>query len=708
MTDTKVAQLSEQLNAEVENLFRLLGIAASYIDYSGNTVSLDLQNRLAVMRMMGVNFSNEEELRAATNRVLIDVAGDIVAKTLLINPGAGNFVQLRLPLSLLKKEIQWSISSESAATLRGGLRPLELAKAEDSGNDEQISQHLWELPSLEIGYYTLQLAIDNREVQSLIIVSPTLCYEPLWQSENRKLGGISTQLYSLRSARNWGIGDYGDLKELVKYCASANLDFIVLNPLHALNSQHPEQCSPYSPHDRRFLNPLYLELEAEVDFTDSEEAQRYLSQTSVQDSMHLAREAELVDYSAVALCKQAVFDKMFRHFRETQLTADTPRAQSFRNWVDEKGEGLRAFGRYEAQNNRECLDSNSEPEFHCYLQWLSDGQLEACHRLAESSGMAIGLIRDLAVGSNSTSAEVQLNPGLFNLEASIGAPPDPFAPAGQNWGLPPIEPRALQRTQFRHFIELLRTNMTNCGALRIDHVLALVRLWWCPGSDHSGHGAYVSYPADVLYAILRIESQRHRCMVIGEDLGVVPPEIRHYMDTSGVFSNAIFYFEKYDPIHFKNPDHFPQRALTMVTNHDVPTLCAWWNKADLALRKQLGLYENDDQLKLDTGARESDLIQILHWLDDQSLLPDSWRDFNIHRTFDLQLSAAIICAISRSSSQLVSVQLEDLALVQSPVNIPGTADEYPNWRRKLPVTITELFTNSDATFILEEFMKARN
>ena len=321
--------------------------------------------------------------------------------------------------------------------------------------------------------------------------------------------------------------------------------------------------------------------------------------------------------------------------------------------------------------------------------------------------MAVGLIRDLAVGSKRDSAEVQLNPELFCASASVGAPPDPLAPQGQNWGLPPMNPLALRNSGFAHFIELLKDNMAHCGALRIDHIMSLMRLWWCPGQDHSGTGAYVAYPADELFAILRLESQRQQCVIIGEDLGIVPPQIRQFMSDSAVFSNLLFYFEKYDPVHFRHPRDWNRSALAMVANHDVPTLAAWWSKSDLALRNEIGLFENLDQLNAAVSARESDLIQILHWLNELHLLPENWNDFNIHRTFDNNLCQAILQAVTVSEAQLVSLQPEDLCLIHKPINIPGTSGEYPNWRRKLPVTVDELFGDPGRCNMIQAFVSSR-
>jgi 4-alpha-glucanotransferase len=370
--------------------------------------------------------------------------------------------------------------------------------------------------------------------------------------------------------------------------------------------------------------------------------------------------------------------------------------------------------------------------YHCYLQWLSETQLQTCQQLADKLGMEIGLIRDLAIGSQRNSAEVDLNPNLFAQNASIGAPPDPLAPQGQNWGLPPMKPLQLQQSGYHHFIELLQANMAHCKALRIDHVMGLMRLWWCAENKYlpnicetqedsksetkpsktsvqnlHGEGAYVAYPVDELFAILRLESQRNHCLVIGEDLGIVPPEIRTRMASSGLFSNALFYFEKYDPVRFKVPQHFIPKALTMIANHDVPTLAAWWNKTDLATRSQIGLINSDEEFQRAVRERESDLIQIMHWLNDAGLLPDHWRNFNIHKAFDYDLCRALLQANARSASQLVSLQLEDLCLTESPVNIPGTSTEYPNWRRKVPQNLDAIFSCVETDTLISAFVQAR-
>src|SRR5690606_36441563 len=274
----------------------------------------------------------------------------------------------------------------------------------------------------------------------------------------------------------------------------------------------------------RRLNPLYLDINVEEDFTESVQAL-----SDWQSLLAPLRALDLIDYSHVARLKYQALRQMFRHFAEQHLAANTERARRFEHYVAETGSSLQDFARFESERANP-QEVESDPRFTLYCQWLVEQQLEECQRLAVACGMRIGLIRDLAVGGSGGGAEVSMNDALFCQRASIGAPPDPLAPQGQNWGLPPPDPRTGYQQGHSHFVDLLRSNMKHCGALRIDHVMSLMRLWWCPQHNDRGGGAYVHYPVDSLFALLRLESMRNHCLVIGEDLGVVPPEVRAYLD----------------------------------------------------------------------------------------------------------------------------------------------------------------------------------
>ncbi|RZV48122.1 MAG: 4-alpha-glucanotransferase, partial [Pseudomonadales bacterium] len=307
-------------------------------------------------------------------------------------------------------------------------------------------------------------------------------------------------------------------------------------------------------------------------------------------------------------------------------------------------------------------------------------------------------------------AEVSSKPALFCLQASTGAPPDQFSSEGQDWSLPPLDPVELARDNFQHYIELLRANMAHCGALRIDHVMGMLRLWWCL-PDQRG-GAYVYYPMQTLLALLRLESHRNRCLVVGEDMGVVPDEVREAMAGAAIYSNKLFYFERDAEQQFKQPADYASTALLMVTNHDVPTLAGWWNGSELALRAQVGLLNAQTELPQRLEELRCDKHRLLEGLQMLALLPAGWQQQGFDQLqenpFDLDLCGAILRACAGSRAQLVSFQLEDLQLIEAPVNMPGSFSEYANWRRKQVRETSAIFNNAAITALLQPVYEARD
>ena len=696
----------------VEKLERLLdvsGVLPSFIDYSGQTVVTPLADRVRVLAAMGLVAGSE----AAVDRLLAEAESANLrrwSRPVTLAVADAPFV---LRFTCLRGEeestFQWCIDLESGERLQGAFRPASdgAGKSHEYGGDGFISTDIV-LEALPAGYHRLHLALGTRSEQVLVIAAPGHCHEPEWLAAGRGLWGVSVQLYTLCSARNRGMGDFADLNELITRSAAAGADFVLLNPLHALHLASPWHGSPYSPTDRRFLNPLYIAPDGEEDFTDSAEVSALVGGAGYKQRVQDLMATPDVDYPGVTTLKYRLFDLMFRHFLEACHGTGSPRDLAFSKFVADRGEPLAAFATCQAAVPLPGVAAQQDPRFHCYLQWLADRQLSEAMQLALAEGMQVGIIRDLAVGSYSGGCEVATNPALFCLDARIGAPPDDFNSLGQNWGLPPLRPDVLEHTGFRHFITLLRENMRACGALRIDHVMSLMRLWWSPGDGNDVAGAYVRYPVDILFAILRLESRRARCLVIGEDLGVVPPEIRRYLDESGLLSNTVFYFEKVDGVYFKKPEHYPRRALAFIANHDVPTLKAWWNLKDLALRRRLGLFPAGVMQEDVIAYREHEKRLLLQWLDEMAMLPAAWQDRDSVRPFDIVLCCAIFRACGATNAQLVSVQLDDLAGLETPVNIPGTDTQYANWRRKLAVTLEALFTSDEVRQMLDAIKETRD
>ena len=713
------ASLSEHQQQQVSRLLQAHGIAGEYIEYSGHVATIPLADRLDILDIKGVRLLDEngvlddalmeEQLRSVVNERWQQVLPPLVVLT----EGAADFVTVHVPCHALEHIWHWCVQAEDGSEFKGEFVPARLTEQDvadvDGASFSARQLPLWPLQSRELplGYHRQSVHCDPIHAigSTTLVLAPSRCHEPDWAQQGKRLWGFSVQLYTLRSAHNWGIGDLGDLCELIPLAAGQGADFLVLNPLHALDPLDPESCSPYSPNDRRRLNPLYLDLNVAEDFREWRD-HRPTAPDDWLMQLESLRSLDTIDYARVATFKYRALMEMFLFFLEHHINKNTERARCFDDYVAHTGESLQAFARFEAARTGQG-EVAGDHRFTLYCQWLVEQQLEACQRLALESGMRIGLVRDLAVGGNGGGAEASMNSDLFCLCASIGAPPDPLAPQGQNWGLPPPDPRVGSRQSHQHFIDLLRSNMNHCGALRIDHVMSLMRLWWCPQHSGRGGGAYVHYPVDNLFALLRLESVRNRCLVIGEDLGVVPPEVRGYLDSSAIFSNILFYFEKYDAFHFKRPEHYTPRALAMVANHDVPTLAAWWNCYDLRLRMQLGLITDEQALEEQVLWREGERQQVLNWLGEQWLLPEGWQGDTRLKKFDYELCAAIFRCCARSASQMVSVQLEDLVLLETPVNIPGTSTEYPNWRRRLPIDLPALFAAPSTALLLGELCRER-
>lgn len=542
---------------------------------------------------------------------------------------------------------------------------------------------------------------EDLTFHGTLMVAPRAAYQGVLsatlQGKRHQPWGVSVQLYSLRSDSQWGMGDFSDLEELIAFLASHGADFIQLNPLHALDIAAPEHPSPYSPCDRRRLNPLYIHLPSVPEY---EHLASELTSPSWQEAIAALNRDNWLDYPKVSELKYRAFARLYGVFCEMHLAKETPRAKRFNDFVAEQGAALVEFAQAESLRSPRAIAQ--DVGFYLYLQFVAETQLQLCQLKAKEAGMGIGLIRDLAVGAALQGVEVQANAEQFCLNASIGAPPDPFAPQGQNWGLTPLDPVKLKQHDYRHFIELIRANMENCGALRIDHVMGLLRLWWWPLDKHLGKGAYVYYPVETLLAIVCLESQRARCIVIGEDLGLVPPDIIHRLYHAGIYSNELFYFCK-DHRGFKSPEQYQSQSLMMLANHDVPTLVAWWCGSDLHLRRQIALFASDGQLDEALTAREHEKQQLVSLLIQQRLLPDSAAqevDINVLLTAWMTLGAS-------GCSALYSVQWCDLLGDRHAVNIPGTWLEYPNWQRRLPLSVTQAKTQGEIRQRLHNIASAR-
>lgn len=688
-----------------EQLLYLRGVASEYLNYHGDRVVVPHWLRLKLLEEMGHDVSDERALERAIHQLDALPWKSWLSPFIVLSLGVAEHIDIRVHPDEQSEPFAWCVITEQGREISGQFIPQKLEEVGDyylEGIRYSARRH--PLPHLPMGYHRIRLSTQAKEINATLAVTPPRALE----AEEEKIWGVSCQLYTLRSERNWGVGDFTDLAQLIEYSAAAGMDVVGLNPLHAPNLAAEDFASPYSPSDRRFLNPLYIDPVCVEDFQENKSLTDRCCSSDFQQKLEALRSAPMVDYAAVVALKYPVFDGMYEHFCRHHLASDSERAKAYIRFAERGGKSLQAYSRHESLNSGLRSERAGDPHFHQYLQWLADDQLQRCQSLALDCGMKVGIMRDLAVGAVKNGAEVETNRALFCRNATIGAPPDPLGPRGQNWNLPALDPLELRRDEYRHFIDLLSSNMAHCGALRIDHVMGLLRLWWC--LPNVAEGAYVYYPLEDLLGILRLESHRNRCMVIGEDLGVVPDELRAKLSAAGVYSNKIFYFERWQDQQFKLPQDHTQDALLMVTNHDVPTLAGWWNGSDLQIRSECGVLGSEEELAELLRGRREDKMQVLAWLRHLKLIPRRWADMvepPEDRPLDFDLCAAILHACASSRSTLLLFQLDDLQLLEQPVNIPGTSREYPNWRRKQRQSIQTLFGDPLVQALLNSMSEKR-
>ena len=589
--------------------------------------------------------------------------------------------------------------------------------ADEEGKSQTLAggKETLHLPALPPGYHTLHSAHGER---FLLISAPPKVYESPQLQNGHKCTGMSVQLYSLRSEHNWGIGDFGDLRRLIADFADDGVDFIGLNPLHSLFISRPQWASPYSPTSRLRLNIIYLEVPAVAEFHLSAAAQMWWQSSRTRTRLAALRAAETVDYPAVLAIKLEALRLAYDTFALGNHEEVIERRARFARFIETGGETLYHHALFEALDMhfadlagarpfsealvgwlgwpQEYHDPHSEAvrdfarrhadtvQFHLWLQWLAEEQLDAVQTYCQNSGMAHGLYGDLAVGVSRGGSDTWTNRKAYCLQASIGAPPDPLGPAGQNWNLPPFHPHALKRAAYAPFIAVLRANMRHCGILRIDHVMALFRLWWIAYGHEATDGAYVRYPLDDLIAILAVESHRAQCVIVGEDLGTVPDEVRHALHRYGIYSYSVLYFMKQGEDYLP-PGQYRDKAIATVSTHDLPPLLSYWQESDLDLLAELAVIDTPAQYNQLKNGRETDKKALLRALRRNHYLSRAHGG-----EWDDELILALHAFAANSRSQLFVLQPENLLPVSKPFNIPGIADGYPNWRMKLPVSVEEM------------------
>lgn len=667
-----------EFSRELERLARLAGIEPGFTDYRGRRHDLGESDLAGLLAACGHDTTAAATVRAAADELDAEEWIRVLPPVVVLpadSPAEAAAVMIAPMLPL----VHWEIACEDGTRLAGSGEPDAWPlTGERELNGLWYQRRRLALPPLPAGYHRLKLSrADGGALGStLLVVAPGRCHLPPFLAAGERCWGLSVQLYGLRSPRNWGIGDFTDLAGLAAAAAGLGADLVGLNPLHALFPEEPGRCSPYSPSSRLFLNPLYIDPEAVPEYATATPVRRRVAAPEFQRQLQALRDTPRVEYAAVAACKFGVLRALYEWFL---AQASPARRQAFDNFRAQGGEALAQFARQPGSGS--VPPRPGEAGWHAWLQWVASDQLAAAAAAARTAGMRIGLYLDLAVGPDPGGAEARAEPDVFVTAAGVGAPPDPLAPQGQDWGIPPCHPRRLREREYAPFIRLLRANMPAGGALRVDHVMALLRLWWVPRGRPSAAGGYVHYRLDELMAIVTLESARRQCLVVGEDLGTVPDEVRTAMAQAGMLSYRVLMFEREADGAFRPPAAYPFQSLATPTTHDLPTLAAYWEGRDLELRAALGLYPDSVVPPEELAAREEARRALLQAMGGEGLLEAGDLTPAAVPTAAFTTSAQLFAA--RSDAAILMLHAEDWLGETTPVNVPGTHASYPNWRRKL-------------------------
>ena len=699
----------EPASSALDEVAERMGIESQFRNAKGEIVETSRETKCSLLAAMGVDANDKAQARRALDDLdRAEWLRPLSVVQVLRADASPPAIELILPAGT--GEIIWRLTLEddSERTGRIAFGELELIEARSVEGAPLERRRLLLGSDLPWGYH--RLAIEPVGASMILVVTPGKCWLPPALVEGRRLWGIVAQLYLLRSGSDWGIGDFGDLRQLVELAADRGADVIGLNPLHAMFPDDPEHASPYSPASRLLLNILNIDVTAVPELLGCPETRDLIASEAFGQGVQACRSKHLVDYAGVAATKLSVLERLFDACRGS---GDPARWHAFEAFRRERGEVLErnclflALREHFAHEDPSHADWHAWPEeygdpdspavarfaeenrhrldFLTWLQWIADEQLGAAAATARDRGMAVGLYRNLAVGADRAGAETWADATAVVSGAQVRAPPDIYNPAGQNWGLPPFHPRALREEGYRSFIELVRANMRHAGGLRIDHAMGLQHLYWIPQGQKASAGAYVRYPIEDLLGILALESHRRGCLVVGEDLGTVAEGFRERMAEANILSYRVLFFEREAKTGaFLPPSAYPPLALAVVGSHDLPTLRGWWEGRDLDLKEQLGLFPEPGEALRQRQMRERDRMQLLEALRREKLLSDN------ENPDILTLARAAHVFLARTPSVLAMIQIDDLTDEADPVNVPATSDEHPNWRRRLSMSLEEL------------------
>jgi 4-alpha-glucanotransferase len=727
-------------NSALDRLADLAGIEEGWVDFFGQYRPVPADTKRSFLSAMGFSVGNEDEVAASLYELETRPWRRRLAPVQVSAEQDGPpTIILTFPGSQSSAVVDWMVDEENGARHTGHWALDSVAVVDERSLDGvALRRFACPLPGTPFpGIHRLQIACGTEGAAEMtLIVTPEHAHLPEAVHDGHRLWGYATQLYALKRERSWGIGDFSDLADLGRRAGRQGASAIGVNPLHALFASRPERFSPYSPSSRKFLNIAYIDVEAVPDYLESADARKLFAAQEFQSRLAAARDAGLVDYVAVGQLKRSILEACWKSFLARHLKGKgSDRGASFRAFKLAGGRDLRNFAVFEALQAHflaidpdkgywrlwpaDYLDPDAAAvrafndeqadlvDFHIYLQWLADSQLTLAQDACEQSGMPVGIYRDLGVGIADDGAEAWANQSLLCQGVSIGAPPDPLNLAGQDWGLMPFNPIALQNLAYLPFLEVLEANMRHAGAMRLDHAMSLQRLYWVPRGKKADQGAYVRYPVEDLFGLVALASRRQKCLVIGEDLGNVPDGFRERMAGKDILGYRLLVFEKVGD-RLRPPDQFPEKALVAFGTHDLPSLAGWWAAIDVEARERLALYPDPEMGEAEALQRMQDRCLLIEALQTAGLVEEDFpTGSKLSPKHLTKLSCAVHTYLARTPAKLLMVQFEDLLGLSLQMNLPGTTDQHPNWRIRYPMAIAALLTDRRLLAIIGRLSEER-
>ena len=698
-----------ELPASLVELARRYGVATEYENWTGSHTAVADTTLIAVLDALGVPAATEDERTAALAAHDRDYWQRALPPTIIARSGTASSFWVHVTHG---DSVGLWLRLEDGS-VRTGLRQLENNRAPYDLGGRMVGEATFELPAdLPLGYHQLHLQVGGADISTLVIVSPATLELPAKLGQSRAWG-LATQLYSVRSQRSWGMGDLTDLTDLAVWSASQHgAGFVLVNPLHAAAPTPPMEPSPYLPTSRRFINPLYLRVEAIDEFAYVR--QRGSIRKARIEVQALAKKAKLIDRDAAWKAKRAALQTVYK------VERSAGRELAYAAFRRREGRSLDDFATWCALAEHHGNDWHQWPEelqhpsspsvaefaakyartvdFHRWLQWQLDDQLTAAQATAVQTGMELGIMHDLAVGVDPNGADAWALQDVLALGVTAGAPPDEFNQLGQDWSQPPWRPDQLIDHAYEPFRALVNAVLRHAGGVRIDHIIGLFRLWWIPKGAPPTEGTDVRYDHEAMIGVVALEAHRAGAVVVGEDLGTVEPWVRDYLRERGLFGTSILWFEA-DRDGAGGPlpaEKWREFCLSAVTTHDLPPTPGYLAGEHVRLREELGLLTRPAAEEL-----AADQAQQAAWLAELRRVGLLGDDPSVAPSVD-DVVLALHRYLGRTPSKLLALSLADAVGDLRTQNQPGTTDEYPNWRVPLrgrngrKLQLEDVFTDSRA------------